>query len=57
MEVKYVVAGLFATIGIIRVYHKWHQNDKNTGKTAAVWFGASILLVVAGLLAELLFDA
>ena len=43
----YAIGAVVGLIGGIKVYNKFSSGDPDTSKTAASWFGACILLIVA----------
>ena len=43
----YAIDAVVGLIGGIKVYNKFSSGDPDTSKTAASWFGACILLIVA----------
>ena len=45
--VVFVIAGIIALIGAIRVYTKWQMGDPDVMSTAASWFGSAVFLIVA----------
>lgn len=49
------VGGIIGLVGAVRVYQKWCNGDQETGKVAAAWFGASIFLVVVGIILQSFF--
>lgn len=51
----YAVGAVVGLIGGIKVYQKFSSGDPDTSKTAASWFGASIFLVIVGVVLESFF--
>ncbi len=43
----YAIGAVIGLIGGVKVYSKFSSGDPDTSKTAASWFGACILLIVA----------
>ena len=43
----FIMAGIIALLGAIRVYTKWQMGDPDVMSTAASWFGSAIFLIVA----------
>lgn len=43
----YVIAGIIALIGGVRVYMLWNMGDSNVMSSAAGWFGSAVFLLVA----------
>lgn len=43
----YVIAGIIALLGGVRVYMKWNMGDPDVMGTAAGWFGSAVFLLVA----------
>ena len=43
----FIMAGIIALLGAIRVFMKWQMGDPDVMSTAASWFGSSIFLIVA----------
>jgi hypothetical protein len=45
-SLMFAIGAIMGIIGAIRVFSMWIQGDDRMGKTAALWFGACIFLVV-----------
>ena len=43
----FIMAGIIALLGAVRVYMKWQMGDPDVMSTAAGWFGSAIFLIVA----------
>lgn len=43
----YAIGAVVGLIGGVKVYSKFSSGDPDTSKTAAIWFGACIFLIVA----------
>jgi len=46
VNLMFAVGAILGIIGGIRVFSMWIHGDDRMGKTAALWFGACIFLVV-----------
>ena len=46
-KLSYAIGAVVGLIGGVKVYNKFSNGDPDTSKTAASWFGACILLIVA----------
>lgn len=45
-NLMFAIGAILGIIGAIRVFSMWIHGDDRMGKTAALWFGACIFLVV-----------
>lgn len=54
-KLMYVVAGVVAFIGAIKVYGKWTEGAPDTSKTAGLWFGGAAFFIVANIIIENVF--
>ena len=43
----FIMAGIIALLGAVRVFMKWQMGDPDVMSTAASWFGSAIFLIVA----------
>jgi len=43
----FIMAGIIALLGAIRVFMKWQMGDPDVMSTAASWFGSAVFLIVA----------
>ena len=43
----FIMAGIIALLGAVRVFMKWQMGDPDVMSTAAGWFGSAIFLIVA----------
>lgn len=43
----FIMAGIIALLGSIRVFMKWQMGDPDVMSSAASWFGSAIFLIVA----------
>ncbi|MEM1118978.1 MAG: DUF4134 domain-containing protein [Bacteroidota bacterium] len=46
-SVVYIIAGIMALLGSVRVFMKWQMGDPDVMSSAAGWFGSAIFLIVA----------
>ncbi|MFK7982488.1 MAG: DUF4134 family protein [Saprospiraceae bacterium] len=45
--VVFILAGIIALLGAVRVFMQWQMGEPNVMGTAASWFGSAIFLIVA----------
>jgi len=53
--VIFVIAGIIALLGGIRIFMKWNMGDTDVMSSAAGWFGSAIFLIVAVTVIESFF--
>ena len=46
-NVVFIIAGIIALLGAVRVYMKWNMGDPDVMSSAAAWFGSAVFLIVA----------
>ncbi len=50
-DLMYAIGAVLGLVGAVKVYSKWNSGDQDTSKSASLWFGSCIfLLVVATIL-------
>ena len=45
--IVFIIAGIIALLGAVRVYMKWNMGDPDVMSSAAAWFGSAIFLIVS----------
>ena len=45
--ITFIIAGIIALLGSVRVFMKWQMGDPDVMSSAAGWFGSAIFLIVA----------
>jgi hypothetical protein len=55
MDCSYVLAGLFAIFGAIRIYHNWQMGHPRIDQAVAGWIFGMFFVVLAGAFLKALF--
>lgn len=55
-KLVYAVAAIIGIMGAVRVYQKMSNGDPDVGKTAMMWFGASVFMVIAVVVIRAFFE-